>query len=211
MAHASVIQAILAPVTGTALEDSRSLRPPYASFARIDRDGQLRLEQANVRPVPPLCPALAEALLEAAAPGERVVAHCRAVAAEALRLADALPLPLDRGLLESAALLHDAARSEKDHAALGAAWLRDLGYDAAAALVEQHHDLRNEALDEAAILYLADKCVQEDRRVSVERRFADSEGRCRTEEARAAHARRREDALRLRDAINSLCGRRVVE
>lgn len=211
VAHAFVIQAILAQIHGIALEESRPLRPPYTGCVFLRYDGELRQDaQANL-PEIPLTAALAEKLLDAADPGERIKAHCRAVAAEALRLAQALPLPLDREKLTAAALLHDAARTEKNHARLGAEWLRALGYDAAAALVEQHHDLKSETLDEAAILYLADKCVREDRRVPLAERFAESEKRCADEEARAAHARRRADAERIQKQINTLCGRRVVE
>ena len=130
---------------------------------------------------------------------------------EALRIARALPLELNLELLESAALLHDLARGEKDHASLGAAWLRELGYEDAAALVGQHHDLKSRTPDEAAILYLADKCVQEDRRVTLEERFAGSESRCRTAEAKKAHRARLLAALALRDEINRICGKTVVE
>ncbi len=193
--HASVIQAILASVRSIPLEESRPLRPPYGSYAVLGYDGG----------------SCAQALLSAAAPGEKVEAHCRAVASEALRIADALPVELDRELLESAALLHDVARGEKDHARLGAAWLRELGYAEAAALVARHHDLLSETIDEAAVLYLADKCVREDRRVSIEERFAESARRCTTPEAVAAHARRREAAIRLRDQVNALCGRVLIE
>ncbi|MGX8693095.1 MAG: histidine phosphatase family protein [Clostridia bacterium] len=169
------------------------------------------VEAFGLRPHPPLTPALAETLLRAAAPGGRVEAHCRAVAAEAMRLADALPLALDRELLESAALLHDVARGEKDHARLGAAWLRELGYEEAAAVVAQHHDRQDGPIDEAALLFLADKSVREDRRVTLEERFAESEKRCLTPEAKAAHAARREAALRLRDEVNRICGKILVE
>lgn len=209
--HASVIQAILASVQAFPLEESRPLRPPYGSYAILTNDGVWEAERTAVLPSPPLTPELAQKLLAAAAPGDSVAAHCRAVASEALRIADALPLRLDRELLESAALLHDAARGEKDHARLGAAWLRALGYTEAAALVEQHHDLQSEAIDEAAVLYLSDKCVREDRRVSLEARFAESARRCTSPEAVAAHARRRETAIRLRDQINALCGRVLVK
>ena len=210
-AHASVIQVILAEVCGVPLAESRPLRIPYASYALLRCDGALSLEREAARPCPALNPALAERLLRAAAPGEKVEAHSRAVAAEALRIAEALPLPVDEDLLVSAALLHDVARSEKDHARLGAAWLRELGYEKAAAVAEQHHDLRSGTLDEAAILYLADKCVREDRRVTLEERFAASEKRCLNEEARLAHAARRETALQLRREINELCGQTLVE
>ncbi len=211
IAHASVIQAILAAVCGVPLEESRPLRIPYASCAVLDCGVPLTLEKAAARPCPPLTPALADRLLRAAALGERVERHCRAVAAEALRIAEALPLALDRALLESAALLHDLARAEKDHARLGAAWLRELGYPAAAALVERHHEPGGDALDEAAVLYLADKCVREDRRVGIGERFAESEKRCRTPEAKAAHARRLAYALRLREEVNTRCGYTVVK
>ena len=211
VAHASVIQAILAQVCGAALEESRPLRIPYAAAATLRADAELRLEREASRPCPPLTRALAERLLRAAAPGEKVEAHSRAVAEEALRVAGALPLELDKELLASAALLHDLARGEADHARLGAAWLRELGYGEAAALVERHHDWQGQTLDEAALLYLADKCVREDRRVTVEERFAASEARCRTPEARAAHARRLDAALRLREEINRRCGYTLIE
>ena len=212
VAHASVIQAILAAVEGVPLEESRPLRPPYASCTVIVEDGgALRVAQEAATPHPPLTPSLAHALLLAAGPGDAVAAHCRAVAEEALRIASVLPFPLDLSLLESAALLHDAARKEKDHARLGAAWLRELGYCDAAAIVERHHDWRGGAVDEAAVLFLADKCMRGDCRVTVSERFAASWERCRTPEAKAAYAERLEAALRLRETVNEICGKTVVE
>ena len=180
------------------------------SVLRCDGD-RFDLDAVGIRPRPSLTPALAEKLLSAAAPGERVEAHCRAVAAEALRIAQALPLELDRELLVSSALLHDVARREKGHALSGAAWLRELGYDKAAKITAQHHDWQGEVIDEAAVLFLSDKCVQEDRRVTLAERFAGSEARCSTPEAKAAHAARFETAQRLRGEINALCGKTVVE
>ena len=211
VAHASVIQAILAALTGTPLERSRALRPPYGSYTLLTGDGALRVENEAQLPRVALTPTLAEKLLTAAAPGERVMAHSRAVAAEALRVAQALPTEPDTALLESAALLHDVARAERDHAALGAAWLRALGYEKAAAIVARHHDFDGGAVDEAAILYIADKCVREDARVTLAERFASSAAHCRTEEAREAHAGRLAAALRLKEEINRLCGRCVIE
>ena len=211
VAHASVIQVILAELLGVPLEESRPLRPPCGSYARIALDGKPTVAERAVLPRPELSPALALRLLAAAAPGERAEAHCRAVAAEALRIAAELPAGLDLGLLESAALLHDAARGEADHARVGAAWLRELGFDDAAEAVARHHDLDSDVIDEAALLYIADKCVMEDRRVTLRERFAASEARCRGAEARAAHASRREAAFRLRDEINRICGKTAVE
>ena len=199
VAHASVIQAFLAWVRQIPLEESRPLRPPYTGCTVLEyENGRFTvLREAQVF-CPPLTGALAEKLLEAADPGERVQAHCRAVARQALRLADALPQPPDRELLYAAALLHDVARAREGHAREGARWLEALGYPAAAALVAQHHDHSGEALDAAGLLYLADKRVQEDQVVSLEERFAASGAKCRDEEAQAAHARRYRAAMELK-------------
>ena len=208
--HASVIQAVLASIKGMALEESRPLRPPYGSWALLRGDGTLTVEQAAVLPQLPLSPALAYRLLAAAAPEEKIERHCRAVAETALRFARKLP-KIDAELLYSAALLHDVARAEKDHARVGADWLRALGFSDAAALVEQHHDYDGDELDEAALLYLADKCVQEDRIVPLAARFEASRRKCRGEDALSAHQRRYETALRLRDRLNERSGETLVE
>ena len=173
-------------------------------------DGSFSVEAYGLRPRPALTPALAETLLAAAAPGEGVEAHCRAVAAEALRLAKAMPLPLDRGLLSCASLLHDVARGEADHARLGAAWLRELGYPEAAELVRQHHDPDGTALNEAALLFYADKLIRGERRVPLEERFAASLEKCHTSEALAAHARRRACAEEIQEKIIRLCGAELL-
>lgn len=210
VAHASVIQALLADIERIPLEESRPLRPPYTGCVFLAWNGGFSPEVHSFSPCAPLTPALAEKLLRAAAPGERVEAHCRAVAKEALRIARALPSTLDEKLLHAAALLHDAARGEAQHAACGAAWLRELGYGPAAALVERHHDWESGPLDEAAVLFLADKLIREDERVGLEARFAESESRCTTAEARAAHARRLKAARELKNRIDTACGYEVV-
>ncbi len=165
----------------------------------------------GLRPHPPLTGALAERLLKAAAPGEQIEDHCRAVAAEALRLAQALPMPLDCELLACAALLHDVARGEKDHAALGGLWLQDLGYEKAAAVIAQHHDPESTELSEAALLFYADKVIRGDRPVSLDERFAASLSKCTTPEALAAHARRRACAEEIQKQIIRLCGAELLK
>ena len=125
-------------------------------------------------------------------------------------IARVLPLALDLGLLENAALLHDLARAQEHHAAAGAAWLRALGYEAEAALVEQHHDWPLGPLDEAAVLVLADQCVQGAEIVPLEARFAASREKCRTPEALAAHGRRYQTALYLKEEVNRLCRQEII-
>lgn len=213
VAHISVNQLLLCYGLGLSPYEARRFRLHYGSYCVLcwDNNGGFAVEGWGLLPSPTLVPALAEKLLLAAAPGERVTAHSRAVAKEAVRIAEALPLALDRDLLESAALLHDIARAQPGHAALGGQWLRELGYDRAAAIVESHHDRAGVSLDEGAVLYIADKCVREDTPVALAERFEGSAARCADPEAQAAHRRRYEAALALKEEINRLSGRETIE
>lgn len=118
-----------------------------------------------------------EAILRRRATPEPAVRHGRLVSAVAWRLADSLNqagLGLNLELVAAAGLLHDLAKGKPDHARCGANILRRLGYPQAAAIVAVHGDivLEDESpLDEAAVVYLADKLVQGDRIVSVDERF----------------------------------------
>ena len=106
-----------------------------------------------------------------------VVGHCRAVARLAHILAVRLNesgCELDPALIESAALLHDLAKGEHDHAAAGAAALKKMGYGAVADLVACHMELSPKfdgAIDAAGLLFLADKLMEGDRIVPLETRF----------------------------------------
>ena len=149
----------------------------------------------------------------AAGADEKLLAHCRAVAALADELCAALrekSVSLDAEAVHAAALLHDIARGEADHAALGARWLRELGYPEIAELVRQHHDPDGTQINEAAVLYIADKAVRGDTRVPLDGRFAASLEKCTTPEAREAHARRYETARTIRNGINRLCGKELI-
>ena len=84
-------------------------------------------------------------------------------------------------------------------------------YEDAAYIVAQHHDHDSAILNEGAVLYLADKCVLADQVVPLAERFAASEEKCLTEEAKEAHARRLHAAERLRDEVNALCRMEVVQ
>ena len=60
-----------------------------------------------------------------------------------------------------------------------------------AAVVELHHDWVAGPLDEAAVLFLADKLVRGDQEVTIAERFGASAAKCMTVQAKEAHARRR--------------------
>ena len=179
----------------------------HTSVSRVSWDGtELTPQEVGQLPHPDLTEEVCTALLHAAGTPAQVIAHCHAVAEEALRLADRLPADEaapDRGLLYAAALLHDVARTEPDHAETGAAWVRALGYPEVAGVIARHHDFGGDSLDEAALLFLADKYVRGTERVSLEERFAASAERCADEEARAAHERRFQAAKRLEKQILS--------
>ncbi len=181
----------------------------YTSLTLLEAEGEeLRLCSLGERPHPELTEEVCLALMQAAGAKERI-AHCRAVAELAEELRGALAekgLVLDRETLRTAALLHDIARDQPEHPALGALWLEELGYPEAAACIRQHHDPDSTELSEASLLYLADKAVRGSERVSIEERFAASLIKCKTPEALAAHQRRLAAAREILGKIRTVCG-----
>lgn len=112
--------------------------------------------------------------------------HSLLVAAVALQIADlarAKGLPVNQGLLEAAALLHDLAKTYTirhggNHSQLGAAWVVHLtGNLAMAQAIIHHFHWPGEILVQNHLLPLiilyADKRVKHDEIVSVEDRFQD--------------------------------------
>ncbi|MGA6925086.1 MAG: HD domain-containing protein, partial [Desulfosarcina sp.] len=74
----------------------------------------------------------------------------------------------------AAARVHDVARLEKNHAAAGARLLQEMGFSAMAAIVAVHMELSVTAaspLDEAQIVYLADKLVTGNKVAGLTQRF----------------------------------------
>lgn len=139
---------------------------------------------------------------------KRIAEHGRAVAEIAMELADILSESghvLNRSMLEAAALLHDVARSEKNHAQHGSEWLRDLGYPSIAEVVAVHMDVPEEAIiqmDERAILYLADKLVSGKKRVDINQKFEQALNRYKHDADAIASVRKRmEKALRILNNI----------
>lgn len=106
-----------------------------------------------------------------------VVHHSLAVEKIALLIAEHARkkgYPMNLSLISAAALLHDVERAKPNHAQKGAQLLRKLGYDQVAEIVEEHMFISSDAMehiDERAVVFLADKLVQEDRAVSIDERF----------------------------------------
>lgn len=119
-----------------------------------------------------------EALYSRCKVSERVAAHCGVVAEITRILAISLMqagCSIDLPLALAAARLHDVARDKPDHAIAGAALLEEMGYPRVASVVGSHTDIQVKAeaaaVSEAELLYVADKCAQEDRLVTFEERF----------------------------------------
>lgn len=147
-------------------------------------------------------------MLEAAELPENIIKHCKAVKNKAVNLARALnekAYSLDLKLIESAALLHDICRLQENHPAAGAELLAGLGYEAEADIIRQHHDLDDDnIINEAAIVYLADKLIKGDRPVSLSERFEQSSQKCRSPEAAAAHKRRYKQAKKVLALVENI-------
>lgn len=221
VAHGGLNSCFLAHLLGISLDTSRSLPQPYGGFSRVQVDEQGHMEVKELGIMPKAAPDYEECLdiWNHYRTPDRVRGHCQAVCRQAERLAKKLidsGRNLDFQLVRSGALLHDVARAEKAHAERGAHVLRREGYPAVADVIRRHHDLEcpcssglpDEPLWlETAVVYLADKMVEEDRVVALERRFADSRERCRMaanpEEALTAHERRYRQARKIEKIIQT--------
>ena len=134
---------------------------------------QARLKEEGI-PTPAECRMLIEEIQPLP---EAVTAHCRAVAAMAKTLSAAVNQSggkLDRKLVYAAALVHDIARMEEPHAQKGAKVLEEWGYPKLAEIVRVHLDIQvhdNEPINEAEIVYLADKLVSGNQPIDLEQRF----------------------------------------
>jgi len=150
--------------------------------------------------------------------GEHLLLHCHAVADLAGFLVERLNragCTLDPDLVRAAALLHDMAKGEEDHASAGERILRGMGYSAVADIVASHMDISVDdtcGLNGNEIIYLADKMVSGDRWVSVEDRFRN---RLKSLAADAnlleAVACRYRNALRIRSRVEGVLGNSLSE
>jgi HD superfamily phosphodiesterase len=79
--------------------------------------------------------------------------------------------------LKAAAMLHDIARKEKNHARAGEKILQEIGYGKVGSIIGSHTDIEindKGRITESEVLYLADKLVREDKVISIEDRFNQS-------------------------------------
>ena len=140
---------------------------------------------------------------------DEVISHCIATSRKAVEIAESLgdDRRLDMELVRSAALLHDIARTKKEHAEAGYAHLINCGYPRIANIVRSHHDLDLapegfETVTESMIVFYADKLISGTDEVTLEERFSKSRLKCKTPEALASNDRQYMQALRVRELLS---------
>ncbi|MBI5890978.1 MAG: NTP transferase domain-containing protein [Nitrosomonadales bacterium] len=114
-----------------------------------------------------------DAILAALAVDDPIRRHGHAVAAVAEAMTKRLNahgVIIDPDLVRAASLLHDIAKGDPVHAESGAAIVTSLGFPEVGDVIGQHMDMDYDGCSprEAAIVFLADKLVREDRRIDLE-------------------------------------------
>lgn len=133
---------------------------------------------------------------------EHIIKHCQGVGKMVLTLLNEpalASLNFDKNRLFAAAFLHDISRKEKNHAAVGALLLNSLGYGVLSELVKTHMDISvdmNQKLNEAELLFLADKLVSEEKNCTLEERFAKAMKKCEGNAEALKHIARRLQAAK---------------
>ncbi len=166
-------------------------------------------------PTPEQC----EKLLASHNTPETSVIHSRMVRDVARRIGRDLKWLRDRGpnlaLITAGALLHDIAKGQEDHAAAGAALLREEGYPEVADIVGAHNDLEYSGklpVTEKEIVFIADKLVKGDQMVTVIYMYDHKIEACGNDTQKAEDLmQRKETALRIKTAIEQETGKNLEE
>jgi len=108
---------------------------------------------------------------------ENIIAHCLKVSEVSINILGSLEssgYKLNKEALEAAALLHDIARKEKNHALAGEKILKEIGYEYVGYIISTHMDIdvdENGKVTENEILYLSDKLVKDDKIIPIKERM----------------------------------------
>jgi len=157
-----------------------------------------------------------EALLAELKVREAVIRHSRMVAEAAEKITASLVQhgeDLNLALIRAGGLLHDVAKGKPDHAQAGARILEALGYPRIAQVIASHVDLafREGVLDEAAVVYLADKLVRGGEIVTLRQRFEPSFQQYRDAAVRMLVEQGWKTAQQIAAMVERRCGMCVAE
>lgn len=212
VAHITVLRSFLSKFMSIPLTECRSLQIPHASVSILELGETPQVTQVGMIPEVTLTDECCTDLMKAAGADEKTILHCRAVAEKAAAIAgelNAAGCSLNTENLRRAALVHDIARREPNHAATGGEWLTLIGRTEEAKLVSRHHSVLPVEVSEAGVLSLADRLISGTEEVNLEVRFQKSLTRCTGEEAKSAHSARLENAKALQKLFDGICGKRT--
>ena len=138
--------------------------------------------------------------------------HALVVARTAGRIAECLNsrgYGLHLGAVVAASLLHDIAKGDKEHARKGSELVARLGYPEVADIIASHMALgpqQQEQVNEATIVYLADKLVSGSRVVTLEEKLQGRLDRLGDEAARQGARARMGHAMAIRKKVEAIVG-----
>lgn len=147
-----------------------------------------------------------------------IVDHCRSVSELAHYMGETLNRSgsnLDVERIRAAGLVHDLARKQPGHADAGARILEKKGFSGISGIVARHMDIgvdENSSLDEAHVVYIADKLSDSRQIVSLEERFNQKEAAFGNDPvALKAIRSRRQTAMKIKERIESQTDKSLVE
>jgi CTP:molybdopterin cytidylyltransferase MocA len=158
-----------------------------------------------------------EAILQDFNVADWIQRHSHKVAEVADCLAQALiraGVRLNPERVLAAALLHDIMRGQPRHAVVGAAAVKAIGFADIAPMVACHMDMcfTGGTPDESAVVFLADKLVDEDKIVTLQARFQPAFGRFVGQpEALQGALRRYGTARTIAESVNRITGESVPD
>lgn len=216
VAHTGVIRAFLCMITGRDIDELTSYRIPYASVTEVIYDeGDWYPVRIGFCPSETMTMEKVEQFWNSCNTTVEQRKHMKKTAELALRLIgcsgngdgglslesqyDFHGTQLNANIIYYGALLHDLLRSVgRGHEKLGGEWVHDQGYFELASVISLHNDpdvwKKDRPIDEAEIIYYADKRVNEDRILSIRERFELRRSKIKTEEGRACFEKRLEAA-----------------
>ena len=216
VAHSNVIRIFLCETLGIEHSNVMHIPQPYTClniFTYIN--GALQAGDYGIMPRRAPDPDECRFLLSQFGTPDEVAAHCEAVSGKAAEIAESLAgdSGIDKDLIIAAALLHDVAKTEENHAEAGSEYLIKCGYPHVAKIIRSHHDIPREDLErvtDSTIVFYADKLISGTDSVSLEERFENSRRKCLTPKAVASHDLQYEQALKAQELLAKMWHTRQI-
>lgn len=208
--HDGIIRALLVKYGGLNPKKDKMPRQPYGSISVLKRSGDSVKFTAAGR-LPQDLPSEEEIneIRELCGVTDDIAAHMDAAAKKTAELCGKLNekgMNLNQNLAVTAARLHDVCRPMgRVHPKAARDLLAERGYLTLGNVIAKHHDIQADGdIDEAVVLYLADKLTDGAKEVTLHSRFSKSRDKCDTKEAVLNHEKRYKAALEIERKINSV-------